>query len=420
MTIRLSREEARALMIFAQGLGGPPAGGATKEDVRRMVRRLGCVQIDTISVVARSQYLVLWSRLGQYDPRWLDELLYPDRVVFEYWAHAASIIPLELYPYFRRRMREYRVRHRWHHDWLEENAEVVAQVRAAVRERGPVSSSHFARPEQGPVPAWSWWGGKPANRALDILWSTGELGIARRVNFQRHYDLAERLYGPLHSDELPTLEDERAALAGVAVQALGVCSPRWLNDYFRTRWGARGTATPGPARILEELEASGAVRPVEIDMVGPAYLAVENLDLLERVRAGARPGHTTFLSPFDPLIWDRARARELFDFEYTIECYTPAPKRTYGYYNMAILYDGKLVGRLDPKVDRKTRVFSVKSFHLEPGVALDEGLAGALRGAIEDFAAFNGADRLDLTTVPRLAEAVGVAGERRAASGSGR
>ena len=413
--IELSREEARALAVLAQQLDEPRHAPATKDDVAELIRRLGCVQIDTIAVVARSQYLVLWSRLGRYDSAWLDELHFPDRQLFEYWAHAASIIPLELYPYFRRRMHDFASRARdYHTDWSEENGEVFEHIRERIRRQGAVSSTDFDRPPgSGPVEPWSWYGGKPTNRALDILWSTGELGIQRRVNFQRHYHFAHHLYPEHHESELPSADEEQRVLALTAVRAMGVVAPRWLNDYFRTRWGVRGQGGPKPEELLAGLAEAGALIPVEIDGIGGAYVAATNLPLLEAVGNGARPSRTTLLSPFDNLIWDRARTQELFDFEYRIECYTPAPKRKYGYYTMPILHHGKLVGRLDPKVDRKTRVFSVRSLHLEPGVTLDESLAGALDGVLTEFAAFNGAETVDLVAAPRLAEMI-------AANGNGR
>ncbi|HET7036639.1 MAG TPA: crosslink repair DNA glycosylase YcaQ family protein [Thermomicrobiaceae bacterium] len=413
--IELSRAEARALAVMAQQLDQPRRQPATKQDVAELIRRLGCVQIDTIAVVARSQYLVLWSRLGHYDPAWLDELHYPDRQLFEYWAHAASIIPLELYPYFRSRMLGYAERARnFHADWSQENDEVFEHIRERIRRQGAISSSDFDKPAgAGPVEPWSWYGGKPTNRALEILWSTGELGILRRVNFQRHYHFADHLYPEHHQAELPSQEQEQRALALTAAQAMGVVAPRWLNDYFRTRWGVRGYGGPKPEELLSGLADAGELIPVEVEAIGGAYVARANQPLLEAVGRGARPTRTTLLSPFDNLIWDRARIEELFDFEYRLECYTPAPKRKYGYYTMPILHRGELVGRLEPKVDRRTRVFSVRSLHLEPGVALDEPLASALDAVLAEFASFNGAESVDLAGAPRLAEMVATSGNGR-------
>ncbi len=399
--ITLSRDEARELAVAAQGLARPPSEPASKERVLATVRHLGAVQIDTIAVVARSHYLVLWSRLGRYDPDWLDELLHPDRAVFEYWAHAASIVPIELFPYFRRRMRAYRRAYLDEHPWSREHAHVIDEVRRAVVERGPLGASHFPAPEgNGRAEPWAWYGNKPTNRALDILWSAGELMVHRRHNFQRIYDLAERVHPAARDEDLPPEDEERGALAHRAALAMGVVLPRWLNDYFRTRWGTRGTKGPGPEAILRDLADRGRLVPVTVEELGKGYVAAEHAALLEEVRQGERAEHVTLLSPFDSLIWDRRRTLDLFDFDYRIECYTPAPKRRYGYYVMPILYRGRLVGRLDPKVDRRRGELIVRSLHLEPGVEPDEPLIAALQATLFDFAAFHGAETISVEAAP--------------------
>lgn len=410
--IDLSRGEARELAVAAQGLAWDRDEQANKRAVLETVRHLGCVQIDTISVVARSHYLVLWSRLGHYDPRWLDELLSPDRALFEYWAHAASLIPVELYPYFRRRMLRYHT-DGWagQNNWAIDNKHVLDDIRNAIRTHGPISSSHFEREDRDqPVQPWSWWGGKPANRGLDFLWSTGELAIERRVNFQRHYDLTERVLAAWHTEELPDPDHEQNVLARIAVRAQGVAFPRGINDYFRTRWGVRGESGRKPEQILQKLAEAGELIPVTVEHLGPGYVSTQNQALLERVRSGDRAQRTTLLSPFDNLIWDRGRTSSLFDFDYRLECYTPAPKRIYGYFTMPILHGSRLIGRLEPKVDRRRSIFHVQSFHLEPGIKLDESCAAAIATTIWDFARFNGAVEVRAHGAPSiLAEALALA-----------
>lgn len=412
--IELSHDEARELAVAAQGLASPDGEAATRADVLAMVRALGCVQIDTIHVVARSQYLVLWSRLGHHDPAWLDDLLHPDRQVFEYWAHAASLIPSELYPYFRRRMRRYAGANEtdgpgWSgYEWAAENLALLDEIRRAIRERGPLGSTHFEAPERdGPVPAWSWWGGKPANRGLDFLWSAGELGILRRDRFQRIYELSERLYPEWHGAELPHPDEERRVLAGRALRAMGVALPRWLNDYYRTKWGVRGWPGPTTAEILDDLVARGEALAVDVEGLGPGYVAAELTGPLDDVRHGARAERVTLLSPFDNLIWDRRRTRELFDFDYMLECYTPAAKRQYGYFTMPILFRGRLVGRVEPKAHRRERRLEIRSVHLEPGAPPVAELADGLQAALRSFATFNGADTITVAGGPTaLAEAL--------------
>lgn len=405
--LELSRDEARELAVAAQGLAHTPRDSPTWDQAVDTVRRLGCVQIDTIHVVARSQYLVLWSRLGVYDPLWLDAMLDPHREVFEYWGHAASMISIDLFPYFRRRMRQYERRYLHEYDWARQHAHVIDQVRRAVHERGPLGASHFPVPEgNGRAEPWAWYGNKPTNLALDLLWYAGELSVLRRVNFQRIYDLTERVLPEWHAADLPDPLEERHVLALRAARAMGIVLPRWLNDYFRTRWGVRGHGGPGPADILASLAEDGHLVPATVEDLGNGYVATENVPLLEAIRAGQCSDHVTLLSPFDNLIWDRERTLALFDFDYKIECYTPAAKRKYGYFTLPILYRGRLIGRLDPKADRKERLLLLKSVHLEPGAPPVEELAETLRPALRSFAEFNGARAIRVESAPPgLAEA---------------
>lgn len=360
----LSLAEARRIAIAAQALDQPPVQ-TTKADVLALVRRLGCVQIDTIHVVARSPYFVLWSRLEDYEPGWLDELLYPDRQVFEYWAHAASIVPIEHWPLFASRRQKHSTGEGgWSPDWYRKNADVVTQVLNEIRERGPLGAADFAAPPDHR--GGGWWEWKPAKSALDALWSGGELMIERRVNFHRRYDLRERLLPPALAEQTLSEDEQRRSLAALALQAMGLATARQLADYFRQ-------GQVGIKAFLESFVAEGSAERVQVaDWPTPAYLhrdqwsAAANLPPVER---------TTLLSPFDSLIWDRERTRALWGFDYTIECYTPAPKRRYGYFTLPILRRGDLIGRLDAKAERKAGVFRVKTLHLEPGVAVDEAVA---------------------------------------------
>lgn len=358
--MKLSHKAARGLMLAAQGLDRPPSRNATKSGVLETIRRMQALQIDTIHVVARSPYLVLWSRLGQYDPRWLDELL-ADGAIFEYWAHAACFLPIEDYPLFRHRMIDSEAMG-WNYsrDWVQRHREHIDRLMSHIRERGPVRSADFARNDGL---SGGWWEWKPEKRALEMLFTTGDLMIARRHNFQRIYDLRERVLPSWNDRDLPPAHQVRRRLVLKAVQALGVTSEHWVHDYFRTR----KTET---RQIISELLDEGAL--LEAGVEGwdtPGIIHPENEALARSAAAGRiRPTLTTLLSPFDPLVWDRARAREMFGFDYMLECYTPAPKRRYGYFTLPVLRRGELIGRLDPKAHRKDGVFEVKTFHLEEGV----------------------------------------------------
>ena len=395
MSVALSRAEARALLLAAQGLSRRPTEPPDKAAVLTTIRQMGALQIDTISVVARSPYLVLWSRLGDYEPVWLDELL-AEGELFEYWSHAACLLPIEHYPLYRPRMRTYATAWGWAgaRAWIAEHRDEMDRMLALVRERGSVRSADFERPEGHKS---GWWGWKPDKRALEALYSVGELMIARRERFQRIYDLPERVLRSRDLHASPDLEldadEARRRLAVIAVRALGITRSRWLADYFRT-------PKAGNAALLESLADEGSLLRVRVEgWDGPAYLHPDHAALAADI---PEPELTTLLSPFDPLVWDRQRARDLFDFDYTIECYTPAARRRYGYFTLPILHRGDLVGRLDPKAHRQQGIFEVKSIHLEPGVPLTEELVADLANALRDCAAWHRTPKLAIgRTDPR-------------------
>jgi uncharacterized protein YcaQ len=269
--------------------------------------------------------------------------------------------------------------------WMSAHPEEILRVLARVREGGEVRSAEFARTDGK---AGGWWEWKPAKRALEHLFAAGELMISRRdPNFHRVYDLRERVLGrglPGWEDALaPTYEEVQRALALGAVRSLGVAVARWVPDYFRT-------PRKGVAALLDRLADEGGLLRARIEDE-PAYVHPDNAGLAEAAASGdLRPSLTTLLSPFDPVVWDRARGLELFGFEYRIEVYTPAARRRYGYYSLPILHRGALVGRLDAKAHRKGGLFEVKALHLEPDVSVTEDLVIGLAGALRGCAAWHG------------------------------
>jgi uncharacterized protein YcaQ len=403
----LSRDDARDIAVAAQLLDRRPprprGDVAWKERLLATIEHLGCVQIDTISVVARSHETVLWSRLGPYDPRLLAVLHAEDRALFEYWAHAAAILPVGAFPYFRRAMAAYRARDLGEGAWAAENQELLDRVLTNVHTRGPIGSRDFDR-ASGPRPEpWEWWGGKPERRALDHLWSRGDLAVIRREGFQRIFDLTERALPDQLAAPLPTEEEQRRWLVGRSMTALGIATPQWVADYFRTG----GRAHVGPREVARELAAmadDGLVRKMVVDgWDEPVWLDVAQMPRLAQLqgttgttRAGARATLTTLLSPFDNLVWHRGRTRALFDFGYRLESYTPAAARRYGYYTLPILHRGRLVGRIDPLLDRRARRLTIKAVHLEPAVRPSSRLAAAIVRAINDYASFLQATRIDI------------------------
>ena len=384
MLPELTRGGARALHLHAQGLLRPPRRRARKPDVLEALRRMRALQIDTISVVARSPYLVLFSRLGAYEPAWLDALL-EEGALFEYWAHEACLLPIEDYPLYRHRMRDPAgLGWKYSQAWVEEHGEQVDAVLAHVRANGPVRARDFSRPprEKG---AGAWWGWKPEKRALEMLFSAGELMVARREGFERVYDLRERVLPGWGDADAAPPERARRALVLAAVRALGLARAHWVADYFRMD----RRATPPLLPALAEEGALLTARVVgweDVAYIHPAHAEAAREAACGRLRAT----HTTVLSPFDPLVWDRGRALELWDFDYRLECYTPAPKRRWGYFVLPILRRGALVGRLDAKAHRRDGTFEVRSLWLEEGTRPTAALLRDLARALRACAAWHG------------------------------
>ncbi|MCI0437160.1 MAG: winged helix DNA-binding domain-containing protein [Gemmatimonadetes bacterium] len=348
-------------MVEAQDLSRAPRGKPTRAAVLETIRRMGALQIDTIHVVARSPYLVLWSRLGDYDPAWLDALLAEGRL-FEYWGHEASFLPIKDYALFRHRMIDPQsLGWKYSHEWILKNADVVDRVRERIRAEGPLRSADFERTDGRK--GGGWWGWKPEKRALEMLFSAGDLMVARRDHFQRVYDLRERVHAEWDDARLPPAPGTDRTLVERTLLALGVTQARWIGDYYRMARSSARTA-------LRELIAAGTAREITVDgWPDPAYVHRQHDELLERARAGRlRPAVTTILSPFDPLIWDRARCSVVFGFDYRLECYVPAPKRRWGYFVLPILHRGSLIGRLDAKAHRSANRFEVRTLYLEDGV----------------------------------------------------
>jgi uncharacterized protein len=378
-------------MLAAQGLDRRPRRRATKADVRAAIQRMGALQIDTIHVVARSPYLVLWSRLGDYEPHWLDELL-AEGALFEYWSHEACFLPVEDYPLYRHRMLDPQsMRWKYSHAFLERHADEVRRLLDRIRENGPVRSADFERRDGQ---ASGWWEWKPEKRMLEYLFTAGELMIARRERFQRLYDLRERVLPGWSDAHLPSREEALRGRVLRAVRALGITRAGWVADYFRM-------AKPETAAEARRLAAVGELLPVRVEgWDEPGYVHPDHAALAERAAAGrVRPTLTTLLSPFDPLVWDRRRALELFGFDYRLECYTPAPRRRFGYFVLPILRRGALVGRLDAKAHRREGRFEVRALYLEPGVRPGEALARDLAGALRECAAWHGTPEVDVRDV---------------------
>ncbi|MGB3329683.1 MAG: crosslink repair DNA glycosylase YcaQ family protein [Thermomicrobiales bacterium] len=419
--LSLSRDEARWIAVAAQGLDRRPfRRRPTKADLLATIRAIEYVQLDTISVISRSHETVLWSRLGPYDPSLIADLYDPDHAITEYWAHAAAIIPLDLLPLFRGYMEKRRTGDDWR--LKPENVAAIERLRGVMRDEGPVSSLDFDAPEDATTHEWDWYGKKPERAALGYMWTHGDAIVRRRDGFRRVFDLPEHIIPGFWDGEAMPEQDVQRELGLRAVRALGVMTPNWLANYFRSG-GPVHLPMAAAKQLLPQFEREGIVTRIEVPgIAGPTWIDTAQLPRLDDLRSGrSRPTLTTLLSPFDNLTWNRQRGETLWDFPYRIEVYTPAPKRVYGYYSLPILHRGRIVGRLDPSFDRKTKVLTIKALHLEPHVKATPALGRAIAGAIQDLLRFLGGDpdawRLLQANPPEILPLITGAGDEARADG---
>jgi uncharacterized protein YcaQ len=349
--------------------------------LKRVFGRVGLIQIDSVNVLVRSHYLPAFSRLGPYDPTVLERAAYGrDRMLFEYWGHEASLLPIELQPYLRWRMeRAFRGVGTWGRiaRLVTEDAPLLDRLQAMIAERGPLAASGF----DGARGKGSWWGWSDVKIGLEALFWCGRITTANRKGFERVYDLPERvLPAAVMNAPTPPEADAQRELVRIAARAMGIAAERDLRDYFRL------DLLDARARVAELTEA-GELQRVQVEgLRGDRYLA---RDARQPRRIEAR----ALLSPFDSLVWERARNRELFDFDFRLEIYTPQHKRVHGYYVLPFLLGDRLVARVDLKHDRQAGVLRAHAVHVEPHASRRD-VAVALRAELDDMAGWLGADRV--------------------------
>jgi uncharacterized protein YcaQ len=367
--ISLSLPEARRLAVASQGFGPRPAK-PTIDHLRRLAARIHAFQIDSVNVLARAHYVPAFARLGPYPVAALDALAYEKRELFEYWGHAACLLPLSLYPLLRYRMDKYA---EWTQKYMRSRrGAYMAKVYAEVAERGPLAAAQLSSPGKR---SGNWWGWSIGKTTLEHLFDIGLLAIAGRRGFERLYDLAERVI-PRAVREAPAPPREQAMkqLILLSAKACGVGSFGDFTEYFYIdgwsdrsgpvpRWARRNgrRAKPVAKRLLSELVDEGRLVPVRVAGWEEQAYVLPEVSVPRSVEARA------FVTPFDSLVWDRSRLRRLVGMDYTIEIYTPVAKRVYGYYVFPFLLDDEIVARCDLKADRERRVLIVQGAHLEPG-----------------------------------------------------
>ncbi|NKQ37199.1 MAG: winged helix-turn-helix domain-containing protein [Chloroflexi bacterium] len=399
---RLTGRDVRRLAISRQHLDG-----GVRPSLLDVIRDLGCVQLDPIRHVERTHWLVLWSRLGCFDRAELDKLRWEERAVLEYWAHAASLVLTEEYPL-----------HRWHMDlladdtksrfarsfktWYEADKETLEPLQAHILDRlrteGPLLSREIEDDSGQPS---RWANGRNTNRLLDYLWSVGQVGIVQRRGNQRVWGLLDEFLPDWTPRERWDAAQVTSFATQKAIRALGVATPGQIKKHF-TR-----NVYPGLTAVLGKLTAAGILEQVEVvrqgrPLKGDWYLHTADIPLLEQIRAGDWHGRTTFLSPFDNLICDRARTELLWDFHYRIEIYLPQAKRRYGYYVLPLLHDDRLIGRLDAKMDRKSHTLHVHNLYAEEGAREDTAVTRGIHRAVQSLADFLEAKTVVWGNVPPI------------------
>jgi uncharacterized protein YcaQ len=376
---RLSGAQARRVALQAQGFADPvPKGGVDARHLRRVLGRTQLLQIDSVNVFARAHLMPAFSRLGPWPTPLLEDLAFRRRELFEYWGHEASYLPMALHPLLRWRMaRAEALEEGWGGPLrvFRDRPEFVGSLLKRLQDEGPCGAGALRDAPRG---KGSWWGWDDVKRGLEYLFWSGRVSTSRRTNgFERLYDVTERVV-PADVLALPTpsREDAQRALVLLAARSHGVATERDLRDYFRLR------PDEGKAAVSSLVE-EGALTPVAVQGWRDIAYLTGNLQVPRWVRRSA------LLSPFDPLVWERARTSRLWDVDYRIEIYVPAPKRVYGYYCLLFLHDEAIRARVDLKADRRDGVLRVLAAWLEPG-AVPGGTADALSTELRRAAVWQG------------------------------
>ena len=395
----VSLEQVRKLNLIKQHLvhnKDSKKPGRTK--ILKVMESIRYLQIDPTNTVCKSPLLVLFSRLGNYDTKILDDMLYKDRSLFEYWAHGASIVLTKDYPLFKLGMKTivsdidpYRKRMK---DWLEQNQKLASYIKSELISRGPLSSRQF---EDISVQGWKstgWSNERNVGKMLETLHKKGEIIVhSRNIGGHRKWDLAKTYFKPAPKEKYSDHEVIKKGLE-ISLRAFGVATALQMRDYFQP---GRMTKEEFLSSI-DDMLAEGLIVPVSIEgsgskRAGKWFIHPKDLKMLDNIDHYWK-GRTTLLSPFDNLIYDRARTNYLFGFNVSFEIYVPKEKRIFGYFVLPILHGDKLIGRIDPEMDRKNNVLKINSIYFESGVDQTSELVDEISNAIKELAAFLGAKRI--------------------------
>ncbi len=394
----ISVQDARRLAIIKQHLSGTRPASPTRKHIYEVVQSLSYLQIDPISVVARSHELVLWSRLGNYKLSDLDHLLWKERKLFEYFAHASSIVLTEDYPIHCARMRHFvdgtLYNPEWHKrvkKWIKQNSKLYEHIVKELKRKGPLLSRDI---EDVSLKGWKssgWTNERNVNRMLEFLLVRGEVMVQGRSGIQKFWDLSERCL-PSSTPRAVLSDDEVDRLAMMrSLRALGIATKRQIVEHFSS-----GLYTD-PDGVLNDLECEGEISKIIIHDLPPNgkpkdwYIHSKDIPILEHVQGGKFSPRTVLLSPFDNLIIDRKRTASLFSFEMTFEIYVPKAKRKFGYYVLPILHGDRLIGRIDPRMDREQEKLFIHGVFAEETSPKSRETSSAVARSIQELGDFLGA-----------------------------
>ncbi len=367
--VSLSKKEARKIILSAQALNKNAPFGSGPESVIRAIEHLGYVQIDTLSVVERAHHHVLWTRIPAHTLPWLEKAQYKSRRVFEYWSHAAAYLPMKDYRYSIPVMNLFRDQK---DRWPKSQTAELKKVLELVRNEGPVQSRDFESDHKG----GTWWDYKPQKWALQRLYLEGHLMVSHREGFQRVYDLPERILPTDIDTSTPTRQEYYRHLILQTLKAQGIASRKAL-------FHLRQIDHPDFDLVLSQLLEDESIKAIKVGALKEMYALSESLDQTIRI-----PDRFVFLSPFDNMIIWRQRLKDIFGYDYTLECYIPEAKRVYGYFCLPMLRKDEIVGRIDLKADRKAKVLRVKKVFWTNEKT--RGNSNELyRDALDRFATFN-------------------------------
>jgi uncharacterized protein YcaQ len=389
MAIPISNPQARRIFLERQGLSRPPHKALGREGLYGLIHDLGFVQVDSIQVVERAHHQILFSRSQTYRREDLSHLLEKDRSLFEHWTHDASIIPSAFFPYWKHRFRrrEAKILENWRKWQGEGFDQAFVETYERIRSGGPILSRDVKAEDHK---SGGWWNWHPNKTALEFLWHTGKLSIARRENFQKVYDLSERVIpGEHHAGEVDHDSFVDWACRS-ALTRLGFATSGEIAAFF-------DIVTPDEAKAWVTAHRGELEEVLIGTMDGKSRLSFAFMEGLQTLLdAPEPPARIRVLSPFDPLIRDRNRTERLFGFFYRIEVFVPEAKRQYGYYVFPLLEGDRLIGRIDMKADRKAGVLDVKRLWLEPGVRPSAGRLEKLEAELARLARFSGVEQVTL------------------------